>query len=294
MKKTPLIILAILVIGYVVVRAYFDTQKPDASLDQWLADNQVNQKNIDTEGTNLPEIIVDNNQEIPEPEAKEQEKEEIDTENEEIISDLEDIENDDSREVVAENLPEEINLAIPFFAQAPEGDRSLPWKEACEEASLALAAYYLNGKKLTLAQFKEDVMGMVTLENELFGDYIDTSVEQTAEVFEKFYGIGTTKIIDNPTIEQIKAELVQGHPIVAPFAGKKLGNSNFTNGWPRYHMLVIRGYDDTYFYTNDVGTKQGENFPYTYATIMDALHDLVREGEWDITEGAKRILVLSL
>jgi hypothetical protein len=43
-------------------------------------------------------------------------------------------------------------------------------------------------------------------------------------------------------------------------------------------MLVIRGYDEKYFYTNDVGTRLGENFPYAYAVIMDALHDLVPEG----------------
>jgi hypothetical protein len=87
---------------------------------------------------------------------------------------------------------------------------------------------------------------------------------------------------------------VQGHPIVAPFAGKKLWNSHFTSGWPRYHMLVIRWYDEKYFYTNDVGTRHGENFPYTYATIMDALHDLVEVGAGDITEGAKRILVIRI
>lgn len=39
-------------------------------------------------------------------------------------------------------------------------------------------------------------------------------------------------------------------------------------------MMVIRGYDETYFYTNDVGTRRGENFRYTHETIMDAMHDL--------------------
>jgi hypothetical protein len=103
---------------------------------------------------------------------------------------------------------------------------------------------------------------------------------------------GSTKIIENPTIEQLKIELAQWHPIIAPFAGKELGNSNFTNGWPRYHMLVIRGYDDKYFYTNDVWTKRGENFPYTYEVVMWALHDLIPVGQWDIREWAKRVLVL--
>lgn len=133
---------------------------------------------------------------------------------------------------------------------------------------------------------------MTKMEDAMFGSYIDTTVVQTAELYNKFYGDGTAKIIDNPTIAQIKSELSQGHPIVAPFAGKKLGNSNFTNGGPRYHMLVIRGYDEKYFYTNDVGTRLGKNFPYSHATIMDALHDLVKEGEGDIATGAKKILVI--
>jgi hypothetical protein len=128
----------------------------------------------------------------------------------------------DTKEVDATDLPDEMNLAVPFYAQAPDEDRSLPRKEACEEASLVLAAHYLNGEKLTKAQFKEDVLALVDLQYELFGDYVDTNVAETAQLFEAFYGIGTTEIIDNPTIEQIKAELVQGHPIVAPFAGKKL------------------------------------------------------------------------
>jgi len=71
---------------------------------------------------------------------------------------------------------------------------------------------------------------MVALEEELFGGDIDITLEQIAELYEKFYGIGSTKIIENPTIDQIKNELAQGHPIVAPFAGKQLDNPYFTSG----------------------------------------------------------------
>jgi len=199
---------------------------------------------------------------------------------------------DEATEDTNAPVPKSLNLEIPFYAQAPDGDWNLPWKEACEEASLILAEYYLTDRSVSKSQFKDDVLAMTKLEEKLFGTYIDTSVAQTAKVYEDFYGTGKTKIIDNPTVDQMKRELAKGNPIVAPFAGKKLGNSNFTNGGPRYHMLVIRGYDEKYFYTNDVGTKLGENFPYSHAVIMDALHDLVPVGQGDIENGKKRILVL--
>lgn len=209
-------------------------------------------------------------------------------EEEDSIDDVKNVEWDE--DVV---LPVAVNLEIPFFVQAPDGNRSLPWKEACEESSLILARHYLAGKELSKTDFKEDILGMVAIQEEIFGNYIDTSIEQTQQIYEAMYpSFGSTKILQDPTIEELKVELAQWHPIVAPFAGKELGNRYFSNGGPRYHMMVIRGYDDAHFYTNDVWTRRWENFPYTYDLIMWALHDLVPEWEWDINFGEKKVLVL--
>lgn len=191
-----------------------------------------------------------------------------------------------------EKLPDEINLAVPFYPQAPDGDWSLPWKEACEESSFILAYYYLQWKELSKETFKKEVLDVVELEKKMFGKYIDTSVGETAQVLEEFYDYTNYEILENPSIEDLKRELAAGHPIIAPFAGKELGNSFFTNGGPRYHMLVIVGYTDGFFLTNDVGTKRGENFTYSFNTIMDSMHDLIRDWEWDIRDGAKRVLVM--
>ena len=133
---------------------------------------------------------------------------------------------------------------------------------------------------------------MVELQKEMFNDYIDTSMAQTQELYEAYYGIWTTEILENPTVDDLKRELAQWNPIIAPFAGKLLWNSNFTNWGPRYHVLVIVWYDDQYFYTNDVWTKRGKKFPYSYETTMNALHDLVRVWEGEMTEWEKRVLVL--
>ena len=237
---------------------------------------------INTEGINSPEIIIDEEKidNIPKPQDDPQKLDEIQDE----INAQPTTQNND--------IPISKSLDITFYAQAPNGSWELPWKEACEEASIVLAAYYIQGKKLTKSQFISDVLALTKMENEMFGSYVDTTIAQTAELYNKFYGVGKTKIIDDPTIAQIKAELAQGNAIVAPFAGRKLGNSYFTSGGPRYHMLVIRWYDETYFYTNDVWTKHGENFPYSHAVIMDAMHDLIPESQWDITTGKKRILVI--
>ena len=257
-----------------------DTSSNAEDEDQW----------INTEWTNLPEIIVDDSIELPVNQWEEIEYDEA----EQILEDANNVDDIDDlwqqEEII---VPNSVNLDIPFYAQAPDGDRSLPWKEACEEASIILARYYLADERLTKATFKDEVLQMVELQESIFGKYIDTSVEETQRLYEEFYEwFGETKIIENPTIEQLKIELAQWHPIIAPFAWRELGNSNFTWWGPRYHKLVIRWYDEQYFYTNDVGTRRGDNFPYTYETIMDALHDLIPDGEGDIRDGDKRVLVL--
>jgi hypothetical protein len=186
-------------------------------------------------------------------------------------------------------LPPSINLDIPFFPQAPDGNRNLPWAEACEEASIVLANYFIKNKPLTRDQFRADLLALVDRQMALFGDYIHTTVEQTKQLYLNFYG-GDSYILDNPTIHDMQAILAQWYVIVAPFAGRKLGNPHYSGQWPRYHMMIIKGYDDTHFYTNDVWTRRWENFRYTHAVIMEALHDLNYD---NINKGAKRILVVT-
>ena len=181
------------------------------------------------------------------------------------------------------------NLPIPFISQAPEWDRNQPWQDACEEASIILAAHYVKWVAIDAQKMKAEVLKLVDIQNELFGDYIDTDLRQTQQLYEAYFS-GSTKILETPTVEQIQAELDAGHPIVAPLAWKMLRNRYYTDGGPTYHMLVIRGYDENGFYTNDVGTRRGENYFYPYDTFMSALHDLVRDG--DITTGQKRVLVV--
>jgi len=194
---------------------------------------------------------------------------------------------------VAENeptvLPESINLDVPFYPQAPDADWGMPWQEACEEASLTLAYYYFSDEALSKEQFKKDVEGLVDWQNEHFGDYEHSTVDQTAEMLEGYFGFTNYRILESPSIGDMKAELAKGNIIVAPFAGRMLGNPFYSGEGPYYHMMVIKGYDSTNFITNDVGTKRGLNFIYSYQTIMNSLHDY---HEADIKNAAQKVIVL--
>lgn len=185
-------------------------------------------------------------------------------------------------------LPDSINLDVTFFPQAPDADWSLPWQEACEEASLTLAYHYFSEEPLTKEQFTKDVLGLVDWENEHFGDYRHTTVVQTAEMLEGYFGFTDYRILANPTVDSLKTELAAGHIIVAPFAGRMLGNPFYSGDGPYYHMMVIKGYDQKNFITDDVGTRRGLNFIYPYQTLLNSLHDYQ---DIDIKTAPGRVIV---
>lgn len=188
-----------------------------------------------------------------------------------------------------EALPKVINLDVPFYVQAPDGDWSLPWKEACEESSITLAYYYLAEETLSKEAFKEDVLSLVDWQQENFGDYLHTTVDQTAQMLEGHFGFTDFRILEDPSIEDLKRELAMGNLIVAPFAGRMLKNPFYSGEGPYYHMLVIKGYDEENFITNDVGTKRGKDFIYSYEITMEALHDYHPS---NIRNSAKKVLAL--
>jgi len=183
-------------------------------------------------------------------------------------------------------IPDELNLAAPFYAQAPFGDWSYPWQEACEEASVLLVANAYKNTQWTRDQFKQEILNLVDWEIKNFGAYEHTDVKQTAKILTDYLGL---KIIihENPTFDDIKRILARGHLIVMTFAGKKLGNPFFTNGGPVYHAMVAKGYkegDKLIFH--DVGTRRGEDYVYKWSVISNALHDYAEP----IDIGAKRII----
>ena len=127
---------------------------------------------------------------------------------------------------------------------------------------------------------------------------VDVTAQETANILADYFGI-TAQIAEQVTVENIKKELIKGNLIIIPAAGRLLGNPNFQTPGPIYHMLVIRGFNETEFITNDPGTKRGEGFKYKYQTLINAIHDwdhsLAEDGmtEKDINQGKKVMIIIS-
>ncbi len=182
--------------------------------------------------------------------------------------------------------PSALNLKAPFYAQAPLGNWDYPWQEACEEASVLLAANEYFGHQWTADQFNQQILQIVDWENKTFGDYKHTTMAQTSKMLNEYLKLDT-KIHENPDLSTIKQILADGHFIILPFAGKEVGNPYYNNGGPTYHVILAKGYTaDDELITHDVGTKHGENYVYDWSTIDAAMHDF----NDPIDGGAKRII----
>jgi len=188
-------------------------------------------------------------------------------------------------------LPPAVHIHAPYYSQAPDGNRNLPWSMLCSEANLALAAYAVQWIPLSKEQFKEDILAMIPIQEKAFGTYFSIPMRDLKSLYDTMYpDAGNAWILENPSLEDIKSELAQGNLIIAPTAGKLLENPFFINGWPRFHTILIIWYDDRYFYTNEVGMSNGANYRYTHETVMHAMHDFVLEG--DITRWDKLVMVV--
>lgn len=183
-----------------------------------------------------------------------------------------------------------VQMKLPFASQAPLGNWDPPYDEACEEASLILVNAYLNGKGMSANEMNTQILDVVAWE-EGKGYPIDVTMPQLLEIAKGKYNLNG-RVIENVTIEDIKNELRNGNPVIAPFAGRDLGNPYYSGLGPWYHVMVITGFDGTYFYTKDVGTKRGDNYKYTHATLFNALHDWTGVKE-ETNTGPKRVLVVT-
>lgn len=183
-------------------------------------------------------------------------------------------------------LPKEINLAAPFYSQAPFADWAFPWQEACEEASILLAANVYFDYQWTREQFNDEILKMVDWQEERFGTYLDTTAAQVQEILKDYLSLDSI-VHENPTFEDVQTMLNKGHFGVMFFSGKQLNNPNFKNGGPLYHAVLIKGYKGNQrVVTHDVGTRKGENYVYAWKTLEYAMHDFATP----IESGEKRML----
>ncbi len=172
-----------------------------------------------------------------------------------------------------------LSLKVPFTPQAPTGNWDQLHNEACEEASAIMAAAYFSGDtrtKIPATEVEEEITNLVNWQQNNFGYYLDTTAEETAEMIRGFYNLNA-KIVADYTEKDIKDALNANKIPIIVAAGRKLGNPNYRQPGPIYHMLVVRGYTTTKIITNDPGTRNGESYLYSFTTLKNASAD------WDHT-----------
>lgn len=198
------------------------------------------------------------------------------------------------------SIPPEFNLAVPFTSQAPLGEWDSVHEETCEEASLLMATLFVNDSSVAHvdpAFADQSMLAMVHLQKNTFGYGPSISLAQLKRMAEAWLVANTDdfgivpniEIVENPTVEGIKAFLASGKPVILPLRGREIGNPFFTGEGPLYHMLVVRGYTQDMFITNDPGTRHGQNYSYPIDVIMSAI------GDWDgdSPDGGARMMVVS-
>jgi hypothetical protein len=155
--------------------------------------------------------------------------------------------------------------------------------------SLILVHHYRAGTKLTKEQAETELQALIVWEG-THGYPQDVTVQELGQIAEQYFGY-RSRVIADPTVDDLKRLLTEGHPVIIPAAGRDLGNPYFSGEGPWYHMLVLTGYNEFFFVTNDVGTKRGEDYTYRFDVLMNAIHDWTGVKE-EIRTGQRRVVII--
>jgi len=190
-------------------------------------------------------------------------------------------------------LPLKVDLPVPFLCQAPFGNWSQPWQDACEEAAVIMAMAFVKGYPVTRGSGNQEILDLVDFQIKTYGGHHDLTAEKTVKLIKDYYKYDKIEIRYNFKIEDINDELAKGNVVIAPMAGRLLGNPYYTPPGPAYHYMLFKGYDERRgeFITNDAGTKRGKNYRYKYHVVYNAIHDWTGN-KAAIAQGRKAIIVV--
>lgn len=177
------------------------------------------------------------------------------------------------------STPSKVSLPVPFYWEIPDGVWVRPWNGACEESAISAAeGYYLGRPKqiVSKADEKRQMLPLFPIEDKLFGYDSDTDAAENLKLINDYTSFDAI-LKTNPTLDEIKAELAAGHPVISMHYGYALKNPRhrFRAGASSYHVMTITGYDDSTgeFLVNDPELPDGIDFRYKYDIILTTLHD---------------------
>ena len=169
-------------------------------------------------------------------------------------------------------LPAKYLLDVQFQPQAPYGNWSETYENACEEAAIIIVLHYYNQQPLTKELMKNEIDAAVAWQITNWGTHADLNADQMLTLAQNYFKL-SGQVVRNYQLEDLKKYISSGLPIIAPTAGRRLGNPNFRGAGPEYHNIVIIGFDDDQgiFITNDPGTRNGKSYIYKYQTVLSAI-----------------------
>jgi hypothetical protein len=183
-----------------------------------------------------------------------------------------------------------VNLAIPFTSQAPYAVWDPPHNEGCEEASTFMVAkFWLKEKISGPEEADKAILAIEKWETEHLGYWEDTNAADTVKFINGYWPTLSAEVKPLSSMDDVKRELSAGNPVIIPTNGRLLGNPYYTSPGPRYHMLVMKGYDSKGFITNDSGTRRGADYRYSGSTVFNAAHDW--QGH-EVADGAKVYILI--
>lgn len=173
-------------------------------------------------------------------------------------------------------LPIQKKIDVPFTSQAPAGDWSEPWENACEETSIYMVSSFYQNDPIKRDAAIKHIKEIFRVKNAEFKVSYDESLETIAALIKTLNLPWTTKLVLDPTIDDLRSELAENRPIIVPVFAPSLWSEDFMGGGPDYHVMVLIGYDDLTkeFIVNDPGIADGQNKRFPYTQFMNAIHDL--------------------
>ena len=171
-------------------------------------------------------------------------------------------------------IEQEKILAVPFVCQNPFQDKE-GWKihdESCEEAAVLQAVLFLKNENISFSKAHQKFLDMIAWQKspEHFGKHKDLFKKDLEYFTEKYFNFRPTEVFFLEEINQniLKGIITFGLPVILPTMAKELKNPFYHH--QEYHMVTLIGFNKEKAIVNDVGTKRGQHFVYSWEVLLNA------------------------
>jgi len=122
-------------------------------------------------------------------------------------------------------LPDKAEIEnVPFLTQSPFAKWDDLHNEACEEAALIMAKYWLKGKDLNKEIGDKEILDSVAWQEQNWGGHYDLNAEYIKKLGIDYFNLQKIYYTKIDNINDIKKEISKGNLVIVPTAGRLLDN----------------------------------------------------------------------